>query len=119
MDPEGKTMSQETPQHFPESEAELKQQAAYVEENLWEKIERLNKKYRWIVDVLALFRYMTDPDVHWTKKTVVVAALLYFIVPVDAIPDLAPVIGYLDDMGVIALAVRFLSNQLKAYYLEL
>lgn len=101
------------------SEAELQQQAAYVEENLWEKIERLNKKYPWIVDVLALFRYMTDPDVHWTKKTVVAGALLYFIVPVDAIPDLAPVIGYLDDMGVIALAVRFLSNQLKAYYLEL
>ena len=29
----------------------------------------------------------------------------YFIVPIDAIPDLAPVIGYSDDLGALALAI--------------
>lgn len=82
-----------------------------------QKIASLNRKLRFVTDAIALFRYMTDPDVHWSKKAVVVAALLYFIIPVDAIPDVAPIVGYLDDAGVLTAAVKFLGKQLKAYYL--
>jgi uncharacterized membrane protein YkvA (DUF1232 family) len=40
----------------------------------------------------------------WAKATVY-AALAYFIVPLDAIPDIAPIAGYTDDLGVLAVAV--------------
>lgn len=40
----------------------------------------------------------------WAKATVY-GALAYFILPLDAIPDLAPVAGYTDDLGVLLLAV--------------
>ena len=40
----------------------------------------------------------------WAKATVY-GALAYFIVPLDAIPDVAPLVGYTDDFGVLALAV--------------
>jgi uncharacterized membrane protein YkvA (DUF1232 family) len=40
----------------------------------------------------------------WAKATVY-GALAYFIVPLDAIPDVAPLAGYTDDLGVLVLAV--------------
>ncbi len=65
----------------------------------------------------ALYHYMADPRVHWAKKAVVVSALLYFVIPLDSIPDFTPVAGFLDDAGVISLAVRYVGKQLRSYYL--
>lgn len=40
-------------------------------------------------------------------------ALLYWLSPVDAIPDVLPVVGWLDDIGVLAMAVSFVSSGLR------
>lgn len=42
------------------------------------------------------------------------AALAYFISPVDAIPDITPVIGYADDAGVLATAIVSLRAYITA-----
>lgn len=44
-------------------------------------------------------------------KAIVIGALLYFINPIDLIPDFIPFVGYLDDMAVMALAYRYLTNR--------
>ncbi len=98
-------------------EQDFQEKAAFINEQMDRKLAKIGRGLRILVDVLALFRYMTDPDVHWAKKGVVVGALLYFIIPVDSIPDVAPLVGYLDDIGVVGVAVRYLGSQLKPYYL--
>ena len=113
MSGEGYPISRPT---VPPTEDEYRKQAEYIVRNFPKKFATLSRRLRFAADILALFRYMTDPDVHWAKKALVVGALFYFVVPVDAIPDFAPVVGYLDDMGVIALVVRYLGKQLKGYY---
>lgn len=45
----------------------------------------------------------------------VLAALVYFADPADAIPDSVPVPGYLDDAIMIELCVRDLQHQIEAY----
>lgn len=87
-----------------------------VEEGLWETVERSGKKITFLKDVIALYNYMTDGDVSWYRKTIVVGALLYFITPVDAVPDLVPLFGYLDDLGVITATLKFLGSELIPYY---
>lgn len=42
----------------------------------------------------------------WKKIIIVLLALLYVISPLDLIPDVIPVIGWLDDLGVLAWAAR-------------
>ncbi len=88
----------------------------YIDENLWEKLERVGKKISFAKDILALVNYMRDPNVSWHRKSIVVGALVYFIVPIDAIPDIAPLVGYLDDLGVITAVLKFLGNELIPYY---
>lgn len=44
-------------------------------------------------------------------KAIVLGALLYFINPIDLIPDITFPIGFLDDMGIIALVYRYLSHR--------
>lgn len=99
-----------------EGEDRYRKEAEYIADRFEEKLNRVRKNIRFADDLLALFRYMTDPEVHWARKTIVVAALLYFILPLDSIPDFTPVAGFLDDIGVVAAAIRYLGTQLHKYY---
>jgi len=45
----------------------------------------------------------------------VVAGLMYFVSPVDAIPDFIPVFGMLDDIAVLAWLMKTLDNELNAF----
>ena len=40
----------------------------------------------------------------WARR-VIWGALLYFVVPLDAIPDVVPIIGFSDDLGILAAAL--------------
>lgn len=99
-----------------DTEEELNKGIKKVDEGLWHKIEKVGSKISFIKDVKALYRYMKDPQVQWYRKTIVVAALLYFILPIDSIPDISPLIGYLDDLGVIMAVIKSMGSELIPYY---
>lgn len=98
------------------SEEDYAEKEKYIEENLWYKLEKVGKKISFARDVVALYRYMKDSFVSWQRKAIVVAALIYFISPIDSIPDLTPFFGYLDDLGVITALLKFLGSELVPYY---
>ena len=99
-----------------ESHEKYEEGKKFVEENLWEKLERVGKKLSFINDIKALYSYMLDPAVPWYRKSIVLGALIYFITPIDSIPDLVPLVGYLDDLGVITAVLKFLGSELIPYY---
>lgn len=99
-----------------ETHDKYKVDSEYVEENFWEKVERVGKKISFTKDIKALFNYFTDPHISWYRKSIVLGALVYFIVPIDSIPDIAPLIGYLDDLGVITAVIKYLGSELTKYY---
>ena len=87
-----------------------------VEENLWNRLEKSGNKVSFARDLLALYRYMDDPFVSWQKKVVVAAALIYFVTPIDKIPRFARFFGLLDELGVMAILLKFLGKELVPYY---
>lgn len=101
---------------FGGSVEDTKRKIEVIEEDLWVKLERVGKKISFAKDILALVNYMRDPKVSWHRKAIVTAALVYFISPIDAIPDINPLIGYLDDLGVITALLKFLGSELIPYY---
>ena len=99
-----------------EIEDDFSERSEYIEENLWSKIHRVGKKISFAKDIMALYNYMKDPFISWHRKAIVVMGLVYFISPIDTIPDIAPFIGYLDDLGVITAVIKFLGSELIPYY---
>jgi uncharacterized membrane protein YkvA (DUF1232 family) len=99
-----------------ETEEQALRKVKFVEDNLWTKLEHAGKKITFAKDIKALFYYMKDPYVAWHRKAIVVAGLIYFLVPIDAIPDFSPVVGFLDDLGVITSLLKYLGKELVPYY---
>lgn len=115
-DSEDKTFEKDFETDEIKSEKYVKKNVEYIEENLWEKLERVGKKISFAKDIRALYNYFRDADVSWYRKAIIVGALIYFITPIDAVPDLAPLFGYLDDLGVITAVLKFLGSELIPYY---
>lgn len=80
---------------------------AYSEEGFRRKLARYAKAAgREVVEKSLLLYYAAQEEnaPRWAKATIA-GALGYFIVPLDAIADLTPAVGYADDLGVLVLAV--------------
>jgi uncharacterized membrane protein YkvA (DUF1232 family) len=75
----------------------------YSDKSLWDKIDHFTQAagIKVIYGVLLLYYALTDPQTPIKKRIAITAALGYFILPFDAIPDLTPIIGYSDDLGVL------------------
>lgn len=67
--------------------------------------------------VKSLWAMLTDKDyvVSWETKAVIVAALGYFISPVDLVPDAVPGVGWTDDALVVVGALHKLEVELAEY----
>ena len=57
-------------------------------------------------------RLRSDPRVPRRVKVVVLIALLWTLSPIDLIPEFVPVIGQVDDVIVIALALRYAARRI-------
>jgi uncharacterized membrane protein YkvA (DUF1232 family) len=100
------------------TEEQYDSKAREVSAQFERKLGEASGKIRFAQDLIAMFRFFQDGNVPWQKKAMVVAGLLYFIVPFDAIPDFAPFVGYLDDMGVVLAIIKFMAEEIKPYYPE-
>ena len=56
-------------------------------------------------DVHALYLASRDPRVPWYAKVATVCVAAYALSPIDLIPDFIPVLGYLDELILLPLAV--------------
>jgi uncharacterized membrane protein YkvA (DUF1232 family) len=70
------------------------------------RLEQADHASAEMVDKLrAMWKMLKAPDdvVPWRSKALIMAAITYFVSPVDAILDVAGKLGYLDDAAVIRL----------------
>lgn len=56
-------------------------------------------------DVLVLYLVGRDPRVPWYVKFFAAATAAYALSPIDLIPDFIPILGYLDDIVILPLAI--------------
>lgn len=62
-----------------------------------------------------LWSYFRSPEVPWLRKGLVIFGALYLFSPVDLIPDALPIIGWLDDVGVLALIAMWLWKDVERH----
>ena len=62
-----------------------------------------------IEKVLWLYYAAQSPATPAWARSVIYGALAYFVLPMDAIPDLIPGVGFTDDLGALAAAIAAVS----------
>lgn len=83
-----------------------------------DRMQRLTNQVRLLLDLVDDYWAGRYRKVRWYSLAIAVAAALYFISPSDLIPDTLPGIGQLDDLLVMAIALRLLKADLSAYARE-
>jgi uncharacterized membrane protein YkvA (DUF1232 family) len=92
----------------------------YSDNGFWDKVITFAKTAGREVIEKSLWLYYAaqNPKTPAWAKTIIYGALGYFIFPLDAIPDPTPVVGYTDDLGVLAAAVAavamYITQEVKA-----
>lgn len=54
-------------------------------------------------------------DISWKSVLIVLAAIIYFLNPIDLIPDLIPVLGLTDDFGVLLWVYNAVSSEIDKF----
>jgi uncharacterized membrane protein YkvA (DUF1232 family) len=87
----------------------------YSERGFWDKVRGFARAAGEGVlePALKLFYASQDPDTPAWAKAVIYSALGYFISPLDAIPDMTPVVGYADDLGVLVAALATVAAHIR------
>ena len=86
---------------------------AGVRREFWAKARRFAAGLPFAEDLLAAYYCAFDRDTPTHVKASLVAAIAYFVLPADAIPDVLPVFGFGDDAAVLATVLRLVATAMR------
>lgn len=101
----------------PGNREKQREQAERVKAEFWRTLKRAARRIPFIEDLVAAYYCALDPKTPTRVRGVLLAALLYFVVPTDIIPDFVAVIGFTDDVAVMAAAIAAIRGHItEAHY---
>lgn len=91
-----------------------KYEREHDDNKFWFKIKKVGTKIGVtpIYLVFLLYHSLISKSIPITSKAPITGALGYFISFIDIIPDLTPILGYCDDVGVIIGALGLIATQI-------
>ena len=84
-----------------------------VARGFWPKLRRVAAHVPFAGEALALWYCAKDDETPLAAKGMMLAALAYFVLPVDAIPDFIAGLGYADDAAVFTALMAIVGRNLK------
>ncbi len=78
----------------------------YVRDNFLTKVKRTLGRVTFVENAVAAYHCALDPKTPAHVKAIIVGALAYFIMPIDAVPDFIALLGFTDDATIFYLAWR-------------
>lgn len=90
----------------------------YVRRRFWDKVRATLGRVPFLDQALAAFFCATDSRTPVQAKAVLFAALVYFIMPADALPDWLLLAGFTDDAAVLMAAIQAVRANLREEHIE-
>lgn len=97
----------------PKTADEAQREARLVDTGFWPKLRRLATRLPFTEDLLAAWYASRDPKTPRKVKIGLTAALAYFILPIDTVPDWIAGLGYGDDLAVLVAAMKLAADAIK------
>ncbi|WP_339914034.1 YkvA family protein [uncultured Brevundimonas sp.] len=89
-----------------------------VSRGFWPKIRRTAARIPFAGQALSVWFAARDPETPAAAKGLMLGALAYFVMPIDAIPDVFAGIGFTDDAAVITAVIAMLGANIKRRHLD-
>ncbi len=89
-----------------------------VRAKFWPKLKRVMTRVPFARDAAAAYYCATDRATPLRAKGIILAALAYFVMPMDVVPDVLAVIGFTDDIAVITAALAMIRAHIKMEHYE-
>ncbi|PZU22929.1 MAG: hypothetical protein DI589_09060 [Shinella sp.] len=89
-----------------------------VRTGFWPKLRKVAARIPFARDAVAAWYCATDRETPTRVKGVLFAALAYFVMPADIIPDIFAVIGFSDDMAVLTAAFAMIRGHVRERHYE-
>ena len=86
--------------------------------DFWTKAKRVAGKLPFAEDLLAAYFCAFDYATPVQVKAALIAALAYFVLPFDVVPDILPLVGYGDDAAVLVTALRMVAGHVRPEHRE-
>lgn len=84
-----------------------------VKKGFLPKLKRVAASIPFATDAVAVYFCARDPATPAPAKGMMLAALAYFVLPTDAIPDILAGVGFTDDAAVLAAVIGLLGRHIK------
>src|SRR5688500_6175382 len=95
----------------------LPQLAMKLRETNWRNIKANSAKEKFFVLGRLLKAYALGDyrEIPWKTLLLIVAAVIYFVNPLDLVPDLIPLTGLTDDFAVLLWVYNSVSNEIERF----
>ncbi|MCB1442389.1 MAG: DUF1232 domain-containing protein [Methyloceanibacter sp.] len=90
----------------------LSEREQKVRRDFWTKLKRVAGNVPFVEDLVAAYYCAMDPATPMRVRGMLLAALAYFIMPVDLIPDIVAGLGFADDMALLTAVVGLVSSSI-------
>jgi uncharacterized membrane protein YkvA (DUF1232 family) len=84
-----------------------------VRAGFWAKLKRVLSRVPFAEDAVAAWFCAFDPQTPLKARGILMAALAYFVLPFDAVPDMVPMLGFTDDLTVMLIAIGLVSAHMR------
>ncbi len=83
-----------------------------IRRDFWAKLKRVAGQIPFVEDLLAAYYCAMDPATPIRVRGMLLAALAYFILPTDFIPDMLGGLGFADDMALLTAVIGLVSSNI-------
>jgi uncharacterized membrane protein YkvA (DUF1232 family) len=83
-----------------------------VRRDFWSKLKRFVGMLPFAEDLVAAYYCALDPSTPLRVRGMLLAALAYFILPADLIPDMIAGLGFADDMALLTAVVGMVASHI-------
>ncbi|CDN49869.1 YkvA family protein [Neorhizobium galegae] len=89
-----------------------------VRARFWPTLKRAVRQVPFSRDLIAAYYCAIDRRTPTRVRGVLLAALAYFIMPIDFLPDMFVLVGFTDDVAVLAAAFRMIQGHIADRHYE-
>ena len=89
-----------------------------VRRDFWTKLKRVGRKIPFAEDLLAAYFCTLDPATPNRVRLVLLGAIAYFVLPMDAMPDFLPLLGFADDAALLMAALTQVAGSVTESHRE-